>query len=209
MIRALPRWPWPAALLLATPLALAQYKVVGPDGRISYTDQAPPADARQVQSIQMRGAVPKVPLADLPSSLRPAATRYPVTLYSSAGCAPCNAGRQLLQQRGIPFTERRVETSADTAALVQLSGDRTLPLLTIGRQQVKGLVSSDWHSYLDAAGYPKTSVLPAGYQAPAPAPLAMPASDPAPTAAMAAAPATPPAPAAEPKRDPATPNIRF
>ena len=207
MTRPLLAWSWPAALLLASPLALAQYKVVGPDGRISYTDQPPPADARQVQNIQLRGAVPRVPLADLPSSLRPAATRYPVTLHTSNGCAPCNAGRQLLQQRGIPSTERLVDTPADTAALVKLSGDRTVPLLTIGRQQLKGLVSSEWHSYLDAAGYPKSSVLPTGYQAPAPAPLAPPAAAAAPAAEAPAAPEAPPA--AEPKRAPGTPNIRF
>lgn len=198
----------PLALLLAAPLAGAQYKVVGPDGKVSYTDQPPPADARKVQAINIRGAGGTgVVLSDLPASLRPVATRYPVTLYASKDCTSCDNGRQLLTQRGIPFAEKRVESDADAAALARLSGARTLPLLTIGNQQLKGLTSSEWHSYLDAAGYPKTSALPGNYRAPAPSPLTTPAAE----APAAAAEPPPPAdsPRTETRKPGTTPNIRF
>jgi hypothetical protein len=40
----------------------------------------------------------------------------------------------------------------------------------VGSQQIKSGSLSDWNSYLDAAGYPKTSALPAGYRRPMPTP---------------------------------------
>jgi glutaredoxin len=192
-------------LLLLSPWAMAQYKVIGPDGKVTYTDQAPAASAGKVQAIAIHGSAGGVPVNDLPAALRPAATRYPVTLYAGRDCKPCDSGRQLLVQRGIPFAEKRVESAADGEALARLSGDRSLPLLSIGTQQLKGLTSSEWHSYLDAAGYPKTSTLPASYRAPSPSALA-------PEPAAPARPASAPAPIEMPlpvQKNPSTPNIRF
>jgi len=192
-----------ATLLCLAPLAQAQYKVVGPDGKVTYTDQ-PPADPKaKVQAIATPGAG-AVPTASLPVGLRGPASRYPVVLYAARGCQPCDAGRGLLVQRGIPFSEKRVETPADIEALQRMSGSRALPLLTIGTQQVRSLSTAEWNGYLDAAGYPQESQLPANYQRPASTPLTTPpaAAAPAPVSSPDAAP--PPAPA------PATgPNIRF
>ncbi|TAG29021.1 MAG: glutaredoxin family protein, partial [Verrucomicrobia bacterium] len=68
----------------------------------------------------------------LPLELRQAAARYPVTLYTAADCPPCDSGRKLLQQRGIPYSERRVTSDEDAQALERLVGGRTVPSLTIG-----------------------------------------------------------------------------
>lgn len=159
-----------AALLLgmlASPWATAQgvYRIVGPDGRVSYSDQPPPAsaNARPVAGVSA-GASGN---AQLPSELRQAAGRYPVTLYTGSDCTPCNNGRNMLNARGIPYTEKTVNSADDGAAFKRLSNTNSLPLLTIGSQQVKGYSESEWNQYLDAAGYPKQSVLPASYRRPA------------------------------------------
>lgn len=154
---------------LAAP-ALAQYKVVQPDGSVTYTDRPPTSSATgTVIAIGRRGFAGAAATSDstLPLELRQAASRYPVTLYTGANCPPCDEGRKLLQQRGIPYTERRVLTEDDAVALAQLSGGRTLPSLTIGAQPLRGWNAPDWASYLDAAGYPRESRLPRGWQ-PAP-----------------------------------------
>jgi hypothetical protein len=70
----------------------------------------------------------------------------------------------MLTARGIPFSERTVSTNEDIAALQKLSGQSSLPLLTIGGQRVKGFSDVEWSQDLDAAGYPKTSQLPASYR---------------------------------------------
>lgn len=160
-----------AALLLATALpAAALYKIVQPDGSISYTDRPPPAGSGRITTVGSDDA-PSAQAAVLPQELRRAAQRYPVTLFTSPGCTPCDDGRRLLQQRGVPYVERLVITEEDALALERAVGGRTVPALTIGAQPLRGLSESDWTAFLDAAGYPRESRLPRGWQPPAPTPL--------------------------------------
>ena len=161
-------------LLLSCTCALAQYKVVRPDGSITYTDR-PPIDAANVRITPLGGravqAVAAPTESGLPIELRQAAQRYPVTLYATSECAPCDSGRRLLQQRGVPFSERRVSSDEDALALERLVGGRTVPALTIGAQQLRGFSETDWAAYLDAAGYPRESKLPRNWISAAPTPL--------------------------------------
>jgi glutaredoxin len=128
------------------------------------------------------------------------AQRYPVTLYTSEDCAPCSAARTLLTTRGVPFEERTVKSNEEIEALQRLSSQSSLPLLTIGTQQLKGYGDAEWSQYLDAAGYPKSNSLPAGYRnAPARPLIAAQQAAPAPRAAAPVAqPAPPPAAPSDP-----------
>lgn len=164
-------------LLLTTSLlpaiALAQYKVVQPDGSVTYTDR-PPTAATNVRVTPLgRGTQAAAAAADntLPPELRQAVSRYPVTLYSTADCAPCDNGRRLLLARGVPFTERRVAADDEAALLERLVGGRTVPALTIGAQPLRGFSETDWAAYLDAAGYPRESKLPRNWPTPVPQPM--------------------------------------
>jgi glutaredoxin len=150
-------------VLLATP-SQAQYKIIGADGKVTYSDREPSANDGRVTALGARAAVqPAEP--DLPFELRQIAAKYPVTLYTASGaCEPCVLARQLLKQRGVPFSERQVVTDDDSAALERISGSRDVPTLVIGSQVMRGLSSEAWISYLDAAGYPRESRLPASYQ---------------------------------------------
>lgn len=147
------------------------YRIVGPDGKVVFSDK-PPAPSKQGKLVgpgaSARGEAAS---AGLPFELRQVVAKYPVTLYTSAGCSPCESGRALLTSRGVPFTERTVTTNEDTEALKRLSGETSLPFLTIGGQKIKGMSDVEWTQYLDAAGYPKTSALPANYKNTAPSPL--------------------------------------
>lgn len=160
-----------ALLSLALP-GHAQFKVVGPDGRITYTDRPPPAEVgRAAPDRRDAAGAEQAAAASLPFELRQVTARFPVTLYSSPDCAPCEAGRRMLQARGIPYVERRVVSEEDADAMNRLTGGRSVPSLTIGSQALRGYSDTDWHSYLDAAGYPRESRLPRGYQPPAATPL--------------------------------------
>jgi glutaredoxin len=170
--------------------ALAQYKVVAADGSVTYTDR-PRAEANaRVTALGRSGAFLAGQAAEtaLPAELRQVVQRYPVTLFTGADCLPCDNGRRLLQQRGIPFTERRVSSEDDAMALERAVGGRTVPALTIGAQPLRGMSETDWTAYLDAAGYPRVSKLPSGWQGTAAQPL---------TEKVAAA--KPPTPAARPE----------
>lgn len=199
-----------AAAALAGP-ALAQYKVVDANGRVTYTDKPPVTDNAKVVNLGRSGA-PAAPAegadAGLPFELRQIAARFPVTFYTGASCTPCEAGRQLLRQRGVPYGERQIITDEDSAALERLTGGRTIPSLSVGSQALRGFNPTDWSSYLDAAGYPRESRLPRSWQPPAATPLV--ARAPA-TAASAPPAVTEPArPAAQaPAPEAPTPAIRF
>jgi glutaredoxin len=170
-VKCLIAWTWLAlAALPAQAQAQGVYRIVGPDGRISFSDK-PPAEIDKATVQGAGGSARTTGGPQLPFELRQVASRYPVTLYSSSACAPCVEGRGLLSRRGIPFTERTVTSNDDTEALQRISGSNSLPLLMIGGQQLKGYSEAEWVQYLDAAGYPLSSQLPAGYRHPAPEPL--------------------------------------
>jgi glutaredoxin len=157
-------------LVAASAIAQPVYRLVGPDGRVTFSDRpASDAEASAVGSVGSSSAPDSA--AQLPFQLRQVVARYPVTLYTAKGCAPCNSGRNLLAARGIPYTEKLIDTPADGDALKRLSGEAALPLLTIGGQQLRGYSDTEWTLFLDAAGYPKSSALPSSYRRPAPAPL--------------------------------------
>ena len=158
------------------------YRIVAPNGKVTFSDKST-ADAAAVKMTSTdAGEKPMGAQAmALPFELRQIVSKYPVTLYSADNCAPCNTGRTLLTHRGIVFAEKTVNTPEDVQALQRLSGGNALPLLTLGAQQIRGFSESDWTQFLDAAGYPKSSALPAGYRHPAAMPLA-PAPTPAPAA---------------------------
>lgn len=203
-----------ACVLLPPVLAQGVYRIVGPDGKVSFSDQPPPAStqARPVGSTTTAGA-PAGAGSQLPFELRQISGRYPVTLYTSRDCAPCNSGRNLLNARGIPYSERTVETPQDGEALKRLSGETSLPFLTIGTQRIKGYSDSEWTQFLDAAGYPKQSTLPSSYRRPAAIPLVAaqtenPATRPATAGTSAITPAAPAeVPVTPPPQNPA--GIRF
>ena len=204
-----------AAAMLAAPAGAQQvFRIVGPDGKVTFSDKPPVAANARL--------APVVPLAGsgsgavgngvaLPFELRQVASRYPVTLYTSDNCGPCGSGRAYLSSRGIPFTEKTVNTAEDAQALQRFSGDNSLPLLTIGGQQIRGYSQTEWGQFLDAAGYPARSALPSAYRNPVASPMVavqrpVPAApaEPAPAARL---PSPPPPPPAEPADNPA--GIKF
>ena len=203
--RWLPSMAVLAALLAVLPCQ-AQYKVIGPDGKVTYTDRPPASSEGKVAPMTTRnGSGPTIDTT-LPLELRQVATRYPVTLYTMTGaCEPCTSSRQMLRQRGIPFAEKQVLSPTDGDALERLAGGRDVPVLTVGSQVLRGYSPETWNSYLDAAGYPRDSKLPASYQYAAPVPITERVTP------VAAAPsAAAPTPAATPAPTPANPTgIKF
>ncbi len=141
------------------------FRIVGPDGRVTFSDKPPLDPAAKTKAAPM-AASPSASSgrsAALPFQLRQVADRYPVTLYSAPGCGPCASGRAMLAARGVPFTEKSVITNEDIEAFKRIAGVPSLPVLGIGAQQLKGYSDTEWTQFLDAAGYPKSSVLPAAY----------------------------------------------
>lgn len=194
-------------VLACGPAAAQLYKWTGPDGKVNYTDTPPPRGASNIESRPLaQGNGPILPFA-----LQQVVTAHPVILYTMKNCTPCDEGRRLLADRGIPVTEKTVTSNDDIAALRTLAGASQLPLLSVGKQRQQGYEPGAWNQLLTSAGYPVESRLPAGWRNPTPAPLAPP-DLPAPVKAAEPASAAPenrePAPAAAPQGN-APPGFRF
>jgi hypothetical protein len=163
------------ALLACASTASAQmYKWKDAKGVTHYTDTPPPANAVPLKAFSTAASQPA-----LPAELAAAVQSRPVTLYTTANCAGCDQGRTLLQTRGIPYTEKTVNSVDDHAALKRAGSAGQLPLLLVGRGKQIGFEAETWTTLLSEAGYPAQAMLPAGYGNPAPAPAAPP---PAPSA---------------------------
>jgi len=130
------------------------YKWVDKDGKVHFGD-APPSD-QDAREQRIRGGGPSSE-EQMPYATQMAMKSNPVTVYTSNDCGDlCAKGRDLLAKRGVPFTEKNAEKSAEDAAkLKQLAGGFQVPVMTVGDKLVKGFSEAAWQSALDDAGYAK------------------------------------------------------
>jgi glutaredoxin len=165
----------------STPLAAAQlYQWQDASGRTVYSDQPPPASIRNAQQKNFKGSVIE---GGEPYAVMVAREKHPITLYTSACGAPCDQARQLLIQRGVPFSSKDLQASEEARNEVQkLTGKLNVPVLMVGSDKIEGFETGQWQAALDRAGYPK-SALPGRKPVPPAAPVPAPASAPAPAPA--------------------------
>jgi glutaredoxin len=136
------------------------YRWVDENGRVHYTDQPPPPQARNAQRKQLGNRPGEGPV---PFALQQAMKNFPVTLYVAEGCGEgCKAAVAYLNKRGVPFTQKDAQQEANATALMALTGGKLeVPVATVGSNVLRGYEESAWKTTLDAAGYPSTAVRPA------------------------------------------------
>jgi glutaredoxin len=154
--------------------AHAQYKWVDAQGKVVYSDTPPPAHIKQVEKKNLQQAPVTT---DLPFEVKQAVKNFPVTLYVTEGCPPCQDARQFLQKRGVPFTEKSVTSTEDAEAFRKFAPKHVFPTVTIGREVKQGFEPNSWSYSLDAAQYPTSAQLPRQYQPPKAQPLVPPKPD--------------------------------
>jgi glutaredoxin len=142
-----------AALASAQPQQV--YRYLDKDGRVIYTDRAPPSDGKEVQAKRLSPNY--IENNDVPIATVQAAQRFPVTLYTFACGAVCQNAEALLNRRGVPFTTVNVEDQKGAEQLQKLTGAQQAPVLQVGDKLIaKGFNEARWTAMLDDAGYPKT-----------------------------------------------------
>lgn len=168
-----------AGLLILPAQAAELYRWVDDSGKVHYGDaQARDAARNVAESDTVKFSTKPASNDELPYETRQAKEKFPVTLYVSDNCgAPCTDARALLNKRGIPYTEKTLNTKTAIDEFRKLSGSDDAPTLAVGNTYLKGYRADVWQNELDVAGYPKT----APYRAPVTNP----------TAASAVAPAYP------------------
>jgi hypothetical protein len=154
------------ALLCIAFSAQAQqmYRWVDHEGKVHYTDQPPPPDAKKVEEKKFGGNI--IQGDKLPYSTHMAVKDFPVTLYTGDCGEACIQAKAYLAKRGIPYAERLPgKNPADADLFKKISKENLIPLLLIGNSiTLKGFSESEWASALDQAGYPKTNPFTPGQQ---------------------------------------------
>ena len=142
-------------LALASTSALAEtYRWVDSAGRVMISDTPPPSTAKGVAKLGESSESTE----GLPFALRKAKENFPVTLYTSADCTTdCQQARDMLNGRGIPFSEKMLQKAEDANELKQLVGDVFIPSLKVGKQSFRGFEAGAYNNLLDLAGYPKSA----------------------------------------------------
>ncbi len=131
------------------------YRWVDPAGRTVISDMPPPGKAK---SVAKTGSEEAANTDNLPFATKKAMDAFPVTLYTSADCvAECKQARDLLNGRGVPFTEKMVQKPEEVEELKQLVGDFFVPSLKVGNQRNRGFEAGAYNNLLDLAGYPKSA----------------------------------------------------
>ena len=174
------------AALGASSAAAQQYRWVDDKGRVHYSDTPPPASAKSAQKKNLKGnAIGQQPNYELSQAMKSS----PVTLYSHPDCTDyCQMARDVLNRRGIPFTEISATDEAKLAQLKRVSGAMKVPVLVVGAQ-VETTISADaFNQVLDLAGYPKAGVAAARKQSAPPAPKPPAPSEPGAQSSESAAP---------------------
>lgn len=159
-----------SGLALVTTGATAQYKWIDAEGRIGYGDMIPSGNVRVLKGPKGFTRRPVQQASnnsnlDLPIQLRKITQRFPVTLYTTTACAPCDMARQHLKRRGVPYSEKTISTGQDLKAFSErgFGPDTNLPLLVVGADKQIGYHALRWDALLSSSGYPKQSRLPSNY----------------------------------------------
>lgn len=138
------------------------YKVVQPDGTVTYSDQPPTAGAST--RLEFRN-LPATPLsesalrfrAEIERSLkaRAAAPKDPqageLRLFTASWCPHCKRAKAHLAARNLRFTEYDIDTPDGMAAFIQASG-RAVPLLVSTSGRVQGYSEGKYDQFLSASG---------------------------------------------------------
>jgi len=150
-----------AAFLIGTVAALSGavfaaqlYRWVDDQGRVEWRDTPPPASAKKVEQRSVGGST--IETSTLPYSVQVAMKNFPVTLWTAKCGAACDQAKAHLVRRGVPYAEK--DAQADVDAFEKLTGGNEVPVLYVGRTQIKGYLASAYDSALNAAGYPSTAL---------------------------------------------------
>ena len=126
------------------------YKVVGPDGEITYSDK-PPADRARTNTLEFRN----LPSSPLPAEVlrfreqleksaqgRISAERAPrtgdVALFTAVWCGHCKRAKVQLAAAQINYIEYDIENVDGMRAFIGAGGSGGVPLLVAGERRVQG-----------------------------------------------------------------------
>jgi len=127
------------------------YKMVGPDGEITYSDKPPSDRARTTNTLEFRN-LPSSPLPpqvlrfreqlEKSAESRINAARAPsvgdVALFTASWCGHCKRAKTHLAADRIAYVEYDIESVEGMRAFIGAGGSGGVPLLVAGERRIQG-----------------------------------------------------------------------
>jgi glutaredoxin len=126
------------------------FKVVGPDGKVSYVDRPPQNKAAKVTAMSFAAydTVTPVPraAASLPTpsapAQAPADSSQRLVMYSTQNCGYCRKAKQYLGGKGIAYEELDVDQNAAALQEFRRLGGKGVPLFVYKGRTMSGYSES-------------------------------------------------------------------
>jgi glutaredoxin len=142
------------------------FKWTDPTGKIVYSDQPPPANARNVEEKRSQASV--IENNQSSSAASNAQKNNPVILYTTKCGDFCDKGTAYLNKRGVPHAVVDPSQPSEFEKFKSMTGGTRVPVLKVGEGVFIGFEEAAWAGALDKAGYSKV----AAYQGSKLSPLA-------------------------------------
>lgn len=137
----------PFLLLTALNAQAGLYKVVGADGKISYTDQKPLAQSAKAEKLDTR-TYAATPMAARNEN---AAVAEKVTLFTAKSCQLCDEAKAYMASRRITYQEWDVDKSNYARAKLAEFGADSVPVILVGREKMVGFSEARLDAMLNKA----------------------------------------------------------
>jgi glutaredoxin len=142
---------WPTFLLLAFVLYAQQaqaeiYKVIGADGKVSYTDKAPQDRTAKSETLKIQTWSGAPSVSSYNGSVRK------VTLLSAQWCGICRQAKAYMTSRKIAFEEWDIDRSDYARSKMRELGAKGVPVILVGKQKMVGFSPEGLDDMLQKAG---------------------------------------------------------
>ena len=139
------------------------YKVVGADGKITYTD-LPPADRKSTTALRFADA-PSTPLPESVLKYQAALQKSmqgrlaeakkidasgAATLFSASWCGYCTQAKAYMRAKGIGYREIDIDTPDGGRAYFEAGGARGVPLLMADGRRIQGFSAGSYDNFFGA-----------------------------------------------------------
>jgi glutaredoxin len=128
-----------ALALCALPCAAQVYKWTDADGRVHFSDKAPPDTAKKQETLKIQASPPA------------AAPQAQLVMYATSWCGYCRKARAHLASKGISYREVDIEASAANRSEYKALGGRGVPFFVKDGRTMRGFNAERLDQFLAQA----------------------------------------------------------
>ena len=140
------------ALIAAPPAVADVYKWSDAQGRVHYSDSAPPDTKAHQVRLKINSIQGPAVVSTLGSS-GAAKAKDKVRIYTAVWCGYCKKAKAHLAAKRVPFDEVDVEASEGARSEFARIGGRGVPVILVGNQRMDGFSADELDAMLAAAGW--------------------------------------------------------